>query len=450
MATFCHDARPQTPLIRHRIMTASPSAFRLDDRIRGVPPGTDDLSIDEVGRQGWHPAEGRMSLPVLTLDETGFDSNIAQMLRYARQQGVAMAPHAKTPMAPALAARLVEAGAWGTTVADIRQAAVMLRAGLNRLILANEVGGAGGAGRLAVLCKAWPRAELYVFVDSAAALDALAGAWAGNDAPPLRVLVEVGAARAGARDIDGATALLEAAERAPGLILAGVATYEGAAAQPTPGRSLVVIDGLLDLAAALFHRARGVVGPFRPLLFTAGGSVFFDRVVARLAPTVAADGSATLVLRSGAIFFNDHGVYERAFRAVDERGGFRLDDAVVPMSDSFRPVLRLWAEVLSRPEDGQAICGMGMRDVSYDQDLPTPLRVFRGGRPLSQAPEPLLTAKLNDQHAFLTVPPGADLHVGDVVEFGISHPCTCLHLYRVLFGVNGAGRVTGAYPTFFG
>ncbi len=391
-----------------------------------------------------------MALPVLTLDERGFAANTAQMLRAVQQAGAAIAPHAKTPMAPALAARLVESGAWGTTVADIRQAAVMLRAGLNRLILANEVGGAGGAGRLAALLQAWPQAEVHVFADSAAAVAALAGAWSAPGVPPLRVLVEVGAARAGARTVEAASALLDAVERAPNLLLAGIATYEGAAAQPTPECSLVVIDGLLDRAADLFRRARGFVGPGRPLLMTAGGSVFFDRVLARLSPLVQADGDATLVLRSGAIFFNDHGVYERAFATVDARGGFRLDDAVVSMTQTFRPVLRLWAEVLSCPEPGQAICGMGMRDVSYDQDLPRPLRLFRDGRPRSDKDVRLATTKLNDQHAFLTVAPGTDVQVGDVVEFGISHPCTCLHLYRVIFGVDPAGMVTQAYPTFFG
>lgn len=120
------------------------------------------------------------------------------------------------------------------------------------------------------------------------------------------------------------------------------------------------------------------------------------------------------------------------------------------MSATFRPVLRLWAEVLARPEADQAICGMGMRDVSYDQDLPRPLQVFRDGAPVPAGPSPLLTTKLNDQHAFLAVPPGCDLRVGDVVEFGISHPCTCLHLYRVLFGTDASGRVATAHPTFFG
>ncbi len=297
-------------------MTGASIGF-LDDTIRGVPPGTSGLALAAVGQQGWHPAEGLMSLPVLTLDEAGFRHNAAAMIRYVRQHGVAIAPHAKTPMAPTLAAQLVEAGAWGTTVADVRQAAVMLRAGLKRLILANESGGIGGARRLAALCRSRPEAEIYAFADSEAAVTALARAWAEAELPPLRVLVEVGAARAGARDIGTATALLEAVQGASHLTLAGIATYEGAAAQPTPERSLAVIDELLGLASELFVRARRLKGPGQPLLVTAGGSVFFDRVVARLAPEVAADGAATLVLRSGAIFFNDHGIYERAFAAVD-------------------------------------------------------------------------------------------------------------------------------------
>jgi D-serine dehydratase len=422
----------------------------LDDRIRGVPPGTTALPIDEVGKQSWHPAEGRMALPVLTLDERAFADNIAHMLRFVRQQGVAIAPHAKTPMAPALAARLIHAGAWGTTVADIRQAAVMLRAGLSRLIIANEVGGRNGAGRLAALARAWPRAELHVFADSAVAVGALAEAWADGGTPPLRVLVETGAARAGVRDLATGVALIEAVLRAPHLILGGIATYEGSAAQPTPERSLLVIDDLLETTAALFGEARTRVGPGRPLLLTAGGSVFFDRVIARLGPLAADDGAATLILRSGALFFNDHGVYERALAAMDARGGFLLSDAPAPMGELFRPVLRLFAEVLSCPEPGQAICGLGMRDVSFDQDLPRPLRVFRDGRPLPGRDKGLSTVKLNDQHAFLTVAAEGSLQVGDVIEFGISHPCTCLHLYRVIFGVDEAGRVAHAYPTYFG
>ena len=86
------------------------SGLILDDTIRGVPPGTKELSIDDVGQQEWHPADGVMSLPVLTIDEASFPHNTAQMMRYAAHHDAAVAPHAKTPMAPNLAVRLIEAG----------------------------------------------------------------------------------------------------------------------------------------------------------------------------------------------------------------------------------------------------------------------------------------------------------------------------------------------------
>jgi len=425
--------------------------FLLDDRIRGVPPGTSGLDSRLVGSQGWHPADGRMSLPLLTLDESAFAANRDLFLRYAREHGAKVAPHGKTPMAPDLALSLVEAGAWGTTVADIRQATVMLKAGLTRLIIANEVGGTGGANRLAALAGAWPNAELFVFADSVDAVNALAEAWRANAAlTPLRVLVELGAGRAGARSVAIAEAIADAIMATGGrLLIAGVATYEGAAAQPDPGRTDEAVSALLATVADMFLRLRARVGAV-PLIVTAGGSVFFDKVVAALSSVVSKDGNATLVLRSGAIFFHDHGVYDRSLDALDARNGFEVGGASASARRSFRPALRVWAEVLSRPEPGLAICGMGMRDVSFDQGFPAVLTVYRAGRPSSGAPENAKVVKLNDQHAFLALEPGVDLAVGDVIEFGISHPCTCLDRYRVIFGVDETGHVRHAFPTYFG
>src|SRR5262245_5334406 len=310
------NASTPTPL-------AAREDFLLDDRIRGVPPGTVGLVSTSVAAQRWHPASGRMSLPVLTLDEAAFAENRDLFLRYAREQGVQVAPHAKTPMAPDLAHALVEAGAWGTTVADIRQASVMLRAGLERLILANEVGGIGGARRLAALVAAFPEAEIYAFVDSVAAANALASAWRENPAlPPLRILIETGAARAGARTTSEAEAVADAVEAAGGrLQLAGVATYEGAAAVTDPVRTDEIIGSLLAMTGDLMLRLRARVGPDVPLILTAGGSTFFDKVVAKLLP-FAREAKAPLLLRSGAIYFHDHGLYDSALAALDRRNGF--------------------------------------------------------------------------------------------------------------------------------
>jgi D-serine dehydratase len=424
----------------------------LDDRLRGMPPGTSDLAISEISGCGWHPADGAMSLPVLTLDLAAYAHNRDAMLRYAAEQGVAMAPHAKTPMAPDLAADLVRAGAWGTTVADIRQATVMLRAGLHRLILANGIGGRGGAGRLAALLRDHPAAELYLFVDSTAVIDALGAVWAAEPTlAPLRLLVEVGAARGGARDLAAARAIIAAIQATEGrLRLAGVGSYEGAATQPTPERTEVVHTALFQLAADVLVEVRASVGPGEPLVLTVGGSLFFDRVLAALKPVAAADGATTLVLRGGAIFFHDHGVYQRGLAALDARHGFVLDGEVASAGQVFRPALRVWAEVLSRPEPDLAVCGLGMRDVASDQDLPRPLTLFRDGTPAGALSGIASVTKLNDQHAFMELTSGVDVRVGDVVEFGLSHPCTSIDLYRFILGVDEAGIVRTAFPTFFG
>lgn len=423
----------------------------LDEGVRGVPPGTEPLHLKDVAARGWCPADGSMSLPVLTLDEAAFAANRDAMFAYLRSHGLAIAPHAKTPMAPRLAADLVAAGAWGATVADTRQAAVLLRAGINRLLLANQIGGRASGVRLGRLLAAHPEADIRAFADSPASVAPLAIA-AETAGRPLSVLVEVGAGRAGARDLAGIEATIAAIEASSDrLVLDGVAAYEGAAAVPgDPAATVRAITALMKLAAEAFARVRAVTRD-RHLLLTAGGSSFFDLVVGALTPVVATDGQSTLLLRSGAIFFHDHGTYERALVAMDARSGFVVDGAVRSAAATFRPALLLWAEVLSLPEPGLAICGFGRRDASFDQDLPRPLRVYRNGRIVQDARKAgLQVTQLNDQHAFMSVPEGTALTVGDIVAFGISHPCTCLDHWQVLFGLDDAGRVTAAYRTFFG
>ena len=87
--------------------------------------------------------------------------------------------------------------------------------------------------------------------------------------------------------------------------------------------------------------------------------------------------------------------------------------------------------------------------MSFDEGLPVVVRVHRGGQALATTPEARVV-KLNDQHAIMNVGPTEDIAVGDVVEFGVSHPCTCLDRYRFIFGVDERGVVRHAYPTYFG
>ena len=69
------------------------------------------------------------------------------------------------------------------------------------------------------------------------------------------------------------------------------------------------------------------------------------------------------------------------------------------------------------------------------------------------APQPMpegheVTA-LNDQHCHLLHPAASPLRVGDMVGFGIGHPCTTFDRWALLMVVDEDYRITGAVRTFF-
>ena len=100
---------------------------------------------------------------------------------------------------------------------------------------------------------------------------------------------------------------------------------------------------------------------------------------------------------------------------------------------------------------GRVILTMGRRDVSFDAGLPVPQTWFRPGR--HGVPEAVAdgckVVKLHDQHAEMTAPAGHPYEVGDLVSFGISHPCTTFDKWRVIPVVDEGYTVTSAIRTFF-
>ncbi|HEV7247365.1 MAG TPA: alanine racemase [Shinella sp.] len=419
---------------------ATQSTTVIDARFRGIPPGV-ALSGGSVRSKNWSPARGDMPLPILTLDKSALLANTKRFLDYADDAGVLLAPHAKTPMMPAFARSLVEQGAWGATVANIQQLYTLLDAGLTRLIYASPPGGATGAAHLVKAIKPFPQAEILVFLDSVEAVKTLHAAMAESDDVKIRGLVELGFGRTGARKLETAIGIRDAMLSTNGKIaLAGVATYEAAAVQGADYRP--AFDELFQLVEDTFLAVRDAAGKETSLTITAGGSMYFDEVVARLAP-FAREYGASLVLRSGAIFFSDDGLYKQALESVARRS------ASSQVAASIRPVLSLWAEVISRPEPDLAICGFGMRDAPNDQGLPVIRRAFRNGGQLDigsgAAP---VVEKLNDQHAF--VRQSERLCVGDIVELGISHPCTAFQRWNLVYGLDDEGIVDEILATHFG
>jgi len=105
--------------------------------------------------------------------------------------------------------------------------------------------------------------------------------------------------------------------------------------------------------------------------------------------------------------------------------------------------------VLSRPEPDLAILSMGKRDVPVDLDPPIPLCRSRAGSAAERLGVGFKVFRVQDQHAYLRLPPGADVSVGDLVGCGISHPCTSFDKWRVMLTVDEERNVIGAVRTFF-
>jgi D-serine dehydratase len=252
--------------------------------------------------------------------------------------------------------------------------------------------------------------------------------------------------------MDGALEVLQTVKtHSTVLELAGVECYEGTINLPDPDETIRAVDCFLDFAFAVFARAR-TMGAFadRPeVLLSAGGSSYFDRVAATFAPAHR-DPGTRIVLRGGSYLTYDHGFYARKMRELQRRGGLGARSGSIDPTTALQPALELWALVQSLPDPEMAIMTMGIRDLPYDLGYPFPLRQHRDGTLLREVADGGYTVvNSNDQHCYLRYPRGADIRVGDLFAFGISHPCTAFDKWDVLYRVDEEFNVLEALKTFF-
>ena len=81
-----------------------------------------------------------LDTPVLLVDLDLLDQNIATMKRVIIDDaGIKWRPHTKPIKAPAIAHKLLRAGAHGITCAKLREAEVMAAAGIRNILIATQV-----------------------------------------------------------------------------------------------------------------------------------------------------------------------------------------------------------------------------------------------------------------------------------------------------------------------
>lgn len=366
--------------------------------------------------------------PQMRLNIAALENNIRVMASWCQRLGVELAPHVKTTMSAPIIERQVASGAVGVTVATVDQVSSALNWGHRHILVANEIVDRYGLMRLRAWLEEDAGREIRCFVDSAAGIEAAAKAFAGATVS-LEMLIDVGTpgGRTGVRSLHDALRIAELVHGAPDLRLVGVAGYEGVVPNSRAESTIDAVDRHCRLVRDAYLVAAKYFETTAPV-YSMGGSAFPDRVVEHLPDHSQVPGTRR-ILRSGCYVTHDHGTY-----------------ASVSPVPGLIPALSVRAVVLSTPEEGVAVVGAGKRDLPYDAGLP----VFLSARTAGGATKKGATAvvgNLFDHHTVVTGVNGLD--VTDVVDFGISHPCSAFDRWPEYVVTDGNGQGLGVWHTDF-
>lgn len=427
---------PLAGLIESRI-----ASLPIDVAMKGLPPTPPGATLGDIGTFGWSLHAGDLPTPVAVVAASAVEHNARVMADYCVSHGVSLAPHGKTTMAPQLIDIQLAHGAWAITAATVAQTRLLFDFGVRRVLLANEVADPAGLRELESLLRADESREVLVLVDSVRGVELMDEALTTlAQIRPVPVLAELGVpgGRTGARTIDEIVAVARAVGGARSLRLVGVEGYEGLVGGGESA-SQHDVDAFLDAMVVALRRIEeeGLLDADSEPILSAGGSLFFDRVVDRFAAVAT---EVRVVLRSGCYITHDHGKYMRS-SPLDGRssGGPRL-----------RPALEVWSSVVSTPEPGLVVLDAGRRDLSFDAGLPVVVKLRRSGeQDVVDVTKGFEVVKLMDQHAILKADGSVVVRQGDVVALGVSHPCTTFDKWRVMPVVDDDGVVVDGLMTFF-
>jgi len=331
--------------------------------------------------------------PALIVDLDVMERNIATMIAFFRDRPAKLRPHFKSPKSPAIAKRLLAAGAIGMTCAKVAEAEVLVEHGIREILIANQVIGAQKLARLAALAK---RASMIVAVDSVIGVETLAAA-ADAAGVVIGVLVEVdvGMHRCGVRSPEAALDLARRVQQHRALRFAGVMGYEGhAVMMPDRGEREQAARKAMALLAATADAIRAAGVPVE--IVSAGGTGTYDLTGAYPGVTEIQAGSFILM--------------DARYREVD-----------VP----FACALSLVTTVMSIPDARAAVIDAGMKAVTFEFGLPV-VKDLAG----------VSLVFLSEEHGHLMTD-DTRLQVGQRIELTPTHSDTTINLHDRLYGARG-------------
>jgi len=341
--------------------------------------------------------------PFLWTDLVRLERNITTMAAHFQGAGIQWRPHTKGIKTPAIAHKLLAAGAIGVTCAKLGEAEVMVAAGIRNILVANQVVGPQKTKRLAHLCR---HADVKVVVDERAVVTAIGdAATAAGTTVGLLVEVNTGMNRAGVEPGDATVTLAQHIAATPGVRLAGLMTWEGHTLSETdPDRKRaeveVAIKKITDTADAC--RALGL----KIEIVSAGGSGTYH--ITPFLPGV------TEIEAGGAIFCD----------VTYQSWGIDLE-----------PALFVRAMVTSRPTPTRIICDAGFKTLPRGFASPHPIGV-----------DDVAEVVFSAEHGIIKLAqPNRDLQVGDTIDFVVGYGDATVFLHDQIYGVHD-GVVDAIWP----
>lgn len=382
-----------------------------------------------------------VSLPAAVIYESRLQHNLHWMRKFADRYGAALAPHGKTTMAPALFRRQLDAGAWGITLATAVQVLEASRHGVGRILMANQL---VGKQNMALVAEAMLTHGLsfYCLLDSAENLQQLDDFFSAAGLK-LPVLIEMGVpgGRCGLRSPAAVLSLAEQVQQSRSVLLAGIETYEGVIHDEQPDKAIV--RHLREVRHCCEQLLERQLFATPEVLLSGAGSAWFDLVCEVFCEDLPE--AIVPLIRPGCYLIHDHGLCDCNQQKLLARSSVARE-----LGDSLQSAMEIWAYVQSVPEPGLAIVAMGKRDLAFDAGLPVPLWHFR---PATNGRRDALAGwqvkAMMDQHAMLHFPASETLLPGDIIAFGMSHPCLTFDKWRKVNLVNDQAVVVEELDIFF-
>ena len=332
--------------------------------------------------------------PALLVDLGALERNIEKLAAHFRGAGKYLRPHTKSHKTPAIAHLQLKAGAIGITCAKLGEAEVMADAGIDDILIANEMVGPRKIARLMDLAQ---RCDIMVAVDHPTNLVAISAAARENGVRP-RVLIEVniGHDRCGLVPGSRLVELAQQAVSSPDVRFAGLMGYEG---------------HIIDLED---DQARD-----------SGARQCLQRLVDARADLEQAGIDVEICSSSGTGDYYVATTYDGITEV--QAGSYALmDTAYAALGLVFEHALSVLTMFSSRPTPEQVITDAGLKSVTPEH-----------GFPQVKGRDDLECHALSEEHGRLRTRSGpcTDLEVGDLLEFLPGHGCTTVNLHDQLYAL---------------